>query len=272
MTESMVNAEFADVDRAGEPESFVRHLDQLTASEQVQASKRRSFARLQVTHGSTVLDVGCGTGDDARALAELVAPGGHVVGVDRSQTMVEEALRRASGLGLSLDYQVADAAALPFPDDRFDAGHIDRVLHHLPDPAPVVAELVRVVHHGGRIAIHEPDFETLVLSGGDQVVTRKVANYFCDSHGNAWAGRQLYGLAVQAGVAGVAVEPETWMFTRYADAQRTLRLEATVARATESGVLDAQEAQAWLDALRAADSAGTFFMAATSFAMSGRKP
>jgi hypothetical protein len=58
-------------------------LDRLNASHQVQASKRRSFAHLQVTPGSFVLGIGCGAGDDARALAELVGPTGHVRGVTR---------------------------------------------------------------------------------------------------------------------------------------------------------------------------------------------
>jgi ubiquinone/menaquinone biosynthesis C-methylase UbiE len=272
MTESIVNAGFTNVDRTYDPDSFVRHLDQLNASNQVRASKRRSFARLQVTPGSSVLDVGCGTGDDARALAELVGPTGHVVGVDQSETMVEEAIGRAKGLGLPLEYRVADANGLPFPDESFDAGRIDRVLHHLVDAGPIVAQLVRVVRHGGRITVHEPDFETLVLAGGNPSTTRKVANYFCDSHGNAWAGRQLYGLAVQVGLTDIAIEPETWMFTHYVDAQRALVLEPTVARATEAGVVSAEEGASWLDALRTADAVGTFFMAATSFHLSGRKP
>jgi hypothetical protein len=140
------------------------------------------------------------------------------------------------------------------------------------DGGPIVAQLDRVVRHGGRIAVHEPDFETLVLAGGSPSTARKVANYFCDSHGNAWAGRHLYGLAVQVGLTDIAVEPETWMFTQYVDAQRALMLDPTVAGATEVGVVSADEGASWLDALHTADAIGMFFMAATSFHLSGRRP
>jgi hypothetical protein len=40
--------------------------------------------------------------------------------------MVEEAIGRAKDLGLPLEYRVADAGGLPFPDESFDAGRIDR--------------------------------------------------------------------------------------------------------------------------------------------------
>jgi ubiquinone/menaquinone biosynthesis C-methylase UbiE len=271
MTES-VNAGYADVDRTPDPGSFVRQLDRMTGSDQVHASKQRTFALLDLRPGSSVLDLGCGTGDDVRALGELVGPRGRVVGVDKSRTMVEEAERRAADLGLPIEYRVADASALAFPDDSFDACRIDRVLHHVADPRAVVAEAVRVLRSGGRLAIHEPDFETLVLDAPDRVVTRKLLNFFCDSHEDGWAGRRLYGLATRAGLVDLAVEPINWLFTEYADAQAAIRLERTVALATEQGIVPAEEGRAWLAGLRAASGSNCFFMACTNFLVGGRKP
>jgi len=56
--------------------SYRRRLDWMTAKEQVQAAKRRTFMALELVEGNAALDVGCGTGDDARALAEAVAEAG----------------------------------------------------------------------------------------------------------------------------------------------------------------------------------------------------
>jgi ubiquinone/menaquinone biosynthesis C-methylase UbiE len=55
--------------------------------------KRESFGLLGAAPGRRILDVGCGLGDDAAALAGLVATGGTVVGVDSSQAMIEAARR-----------------------------------------------------------------------------------------------------------------------------------------------------------------------------------
>jgi ubiquinone/menaquinone biosynthesis C-methylase UbiE len=84
VNESVVNAGFTEVDRTGEAPSYARHLDYMSAKEPVQDSKRRSFDALELVAGNTVLDVGCGTGDDIRALAALVGREGRVTGIDKS--------------------------------------------------------------------------------------------------------------------------------------------------------------------------------------------
>jgi ubiquinone/menaquinone biosynthesis C-methylase UbiE len=88
-----------------------------------------------------VLDVGAGAGDDLRALAELVSPGGRVVGVDLNPT--------------SAEVQRADACALPFADGTFDACRCDRTLQHVADPQKALAEMVRVTKPGGTVVVSE---------------------------------------------------------------------------------------------------------------------
>jgi ubiquinone/menaquinone biosynthesis C-methylase UbiE len=86
---------FTDIDRAIDPAGFVRVLDTLTALDFVRAYKRRTFALLDVQPGTSVLDLGCGTGDDVQELARLVGPGGRAVGIDRSETVIAQARERA---------------------------------------------------------------------------------------------------------------------------------------------------------------------------------
>src|SRR5690348_123015 len=74
-------------------------------------------ALLDVHAGDDILDVGCGTGDDTRALAHLVGRSGRITGVDSSATMIAEARRRAAGLDLPVEYRVANAQHLPFADN-----------------------------------------------------------------------------------------------------------------------------------------------------------
>jgi ubiquinone/menaquinone biosynthesis C-methylase UbiE len=102
--------------------------------------KRESYDLLAAAPGSTILEVGCGLGDDAAALARRVAPGGSVVAVDGSETMVDAARRRHGDVaGLSFD--IADATRLPFGDATFDGCRIDRVLQHVGDPAAAVRDM-----------------------------------------------------------------------------------------------------------------------------------
>src|SRR5579875_3033487 len=88
---------FTNVDQTNDPDYFIRFLDEASADESFQAYKQHSFALLELQPGQHILEVGGGTGEDAQALAQRVAPGGRVVGVDGSQNMIDTARRRAAG-------------------------------------------------------------------------------------------------------------------------------------------------------------------------------
>jgi ubiquinone/menaquinone biosynthesis C-methylase UbiE len=68
---------------------------------------------LRPRSGDVILDLGCGTGTEARVLAERVGPQGSVIGVDRSEAMVNEARTRARLkipiAGFGLDFRRANA-------------------------------------------------------------------------------------------------------------------------------------------------------------------
>ena len=94
-----------------------------------------------------VLDVGCGTGALALALAPHVR---EVVGVDSSPDLLAAARERAPA---NCTFLEGDATALPFGWGEFDLVGCLRVLHHVRRPELVVAELARVTRRGGRLLV-----------------------------------------------------------------------------------------------------------------------
>ena len=109
------------------------------------------LATARPTPEDRVLDVGCGPGHRAAALAPLVA---HVTGFDLTPAMLEQARALQAEAGLAnLAWEQGDAAALPFADGAFSLVLSQAMFHHAADPAATLAEIARVCAAGGRIAV-----------------------------------------------------------------------------------------------------------------------
>src|SRR5215213_7833105 len=110
--------------------------------------RSRAVDLARVGPGTRALDVATGTGDLA---VELASRGGDVVGSDFSEGMLARARTKAPGL----TWEQADAMALPYPDDEFDAATVGFGARNFGDLPRGLAEMVRVVKPGGRVVILE---------------------------------------------------------------------------------------------------------------------
>lgn len=264
-------ADWIEVDRSGDPSAFVGYLDEVASHDAVRAYKQQTFDLLGLRAGARVLDVGCGTGDDARTLASLVMPGGCVVGVDASATMVEEARRRTKGTGLPVEFRQGDAHRLDFAESAFDTARADRVFQHLDDPKRALWELIRVTRPGGRIVLADTDWGTLAVDGPDPETTCRVLTAVASVIRHPWMGRQLLGYCRRAGLADVAVVAGTAVVTDYRQADKLFRLGAGVERARASEAITNEAAANWIRWQEEADTAGRFCCAVTGFIVSGRR-
>jgi demethylmenaquinone methyltransferase/2-methoxy-6-polyprenyl-1,4-benzoquinol methylase len=114
--------------------------------------KRRLIRLAGIRPGELALDVCCGTGDVAFALA---AAGATVTGFDFSEPMLAVARNRARAVapGASPVFQQGDALNLPFADASFDVVTISYGLRNLADFDRGVRELARVLRPGGRLLV-----------------------------------------------------------------------------------------------------------------------
>jgi len=118
--------------------------------------RERAARQAALGPGDSALDVCCGTGDLALELAKVVTPGGHVVGCDFSEPMLDLAREKAASRGADgVRFEWADALELPYDGERFDAVTVGFGVRNLADLDRGLREMARVLKPGGRAVILE---------------------------------------------------------------------------------------------------------------------
>lgn len=114
------------------------------------AWKRRLVVEAAVTKGERALDLACGTGDLAFAVA---VEGARAVGLDLTPRMVQLAQRKSAALDVQPRpaFLTGDMMALPFPPASFDLVTTGYGLRNVPELGPAIDEIARVLRPGGRL-------------------------------------------------------------------------------------------------------------------------
>lgn len=260
------------VDAGEDPHYYVRLMDMIRGGREDDPEQYRAvFDLLDVRAGERALDVGCGTGGGVRALAARVAGVGRVVGVDKSETMIAEARARTAAPGTAVEFLVADAHALPFPEGSFDCAFSLRVFEIVAEPRQVLAEMARVLRPGGRLVINGPDLDAWAIDSSDREVTRKILHHACDFEANGWVGRQLPAWCRELGLVDIKAAPVGLVVPEF-EPVYDVCLRAFTARAVAAGVVTAEEAERWVEDQRERERQGRFFCSQMLFRIFARKP
>jgi ubiquinone/menaquinone biosynthesis C-methylase UbiE len=156
-----------------------------------------------------VLDAGCGTGEASARLAEFY-PRAHVLGVDVLDGSLDLARRRHAALAPRLAFENRSVFELGLPDHSFDLVVCRHVVHSIPYPDRVYAELARVTKRGGRLHLIPEDYGMLHFERG-AVDARDFWHEAPASFGAAtgtdlFAGRHAFGLLAGLGLEDITVD------------------------------------------------------------------
>jgi ubiquinone/menaquinone biosynthesis C-methylase UbiE len=117
---------------------------------------RRLRQVLAPVPGERLLEVGVGSGRYALSVVRWLGERGRLAVLDLQEEMLALTMRRSLDLGITnVAPACGDAAALPYPDDAFDAVYLVSTLGQVPDMTAALRELSRVVHPGGRVVVGE---------------------------------------------------------------------------------------------------------------------
>lgn len=222
------------------------------------------LALIDLPHAAAVLDLGCGTGVVARAIAAREDFGGTVKGVDQSPDFIAAAERLAAGDGL--EFVVGDAHALDLPPASFDAVVAHTLISHVRDPLAVLAQAAHVVRPGGSVAVFDGDYASLTFSSSDprlgEAMETAVQSIIMSA---PRVMRELPRLLPQAGLRLTATQAH--VLAEAGSSRFLLNLAETYAPlAAANGLMAAADVEAWLAGQRRSAEDGTFFAACNYYA------
>lgn len=191
----------------------------------------------------SILDVGCGPGSITVDFADLV-PHGKVIGVDRVDSVLEQARKNAEARGsYNVEFKQSDANDLPFEDNTFDVVFCHQVLQHVGAPVDVLREMKRVAKPGGIIAAREANYASFAWYPEPPLLDRWLQLYTQVTRANGGepnAGKYLFKWAREAGFASKDIEA-TWDTWRYSGERAEQFSKSHGGRITQSGFLNTAE-------------------------------
>jgi ubiquinone/menaquinone biosynthesis C-methylase UbiE len=260
----------------GEPAlgAMVARLEQRGGHSSFAAMLHAYLDRLPLASARSVLDLGCGTGVAARAVASRPEFAGRIVGIDLSPHMVAAARRlaREQGLAERITFQIGDSQALEEADAACDVVIAHTLMSHVTAPDAVLGEAARVVRPGGTVAIFDIDPASLTFGTEDPEYGQRMERGISDALlANPRLMRAMPLLLRRAGLE--LVDSLAWVIAEVGRGDFWLgALDSFLVLVPEAGALSVDEIQAFVDAQRRASAEGTFFAAANYYAYLAKRP
>ena len=166
--------------------------------------------RIRIAEGGRVLEIAAGTGIVTRMLRRALPASAEIVATDLNQPMLDYARQKSGDLD-GLEWQQADAVALPFPEASFDAVICQFGLMFVPDKALALREARRVLRPGGQLLLNV--WDSMAHNPFTLVTHEAVASFYAQDPPRFFAipfgmsdRDELAALADQAGFADIRVD------------------------------------------------------------------
>lgn len=180
------------------------------------AANSAAYLLAHLAAGTRILDVGCGPGTITLDFARAVGPDGWVLGLDQSESVIDEARAAASDAGIdNVEFAVGDLMDVDVGAQTFDIVHAHQVLQHVVDPVAMLRRMGRLTTADGLVAARDADYGAMTWFPSDAWLDRWLEVYRATAR---WygtepdGGRHLLSWARQAGLEQVQSSASAWCY------------------------------------------------------------
>jgi arsenite methyltransferase len=237
----------------------LHHLEITYRAPEVVAQRRILLEAIAPRPGEQALDIGCGPGFVVEELARAVGPEGKVFALDNSESAIVMARQRCAALA-NVEFQRADATRLPYPDAHFDLVISTQVYEFIPEIQTALSELHRVLRPGGRAAIIDTDWHTILWHSRNPERMARVLKAWDEHLADPVLPRTLGARLRDVGFAVQQCKVIPYLDTEYKPEGYSYNMTRTVRRfVRDRQGISRQEAEAWSGEFQGLADDGAYF-------------
>jgi ubiquinone/menaquinone biosynthesis C-methylase UbiE len=206
-----------------------------------QSMKEASYESFKYLRDSTIVDLGCGAGEDIYQLSKLLDGSNNIIGVDHNAILLNEAKNKNSAR-TNCQFIKTEAHELPFTDHSVHALRTERMFQHLKAPYKTMVEIRRVLSDGGKICLLESDWNGLTFYNENSEVEEKIRRYLTQKKvNNGYASRTLLQTLIDCHFTIEQTQIFTTSFHNLEEANEALQINTILKECYENGFFSSKE-------------------------------
>ncbi|MFN3234826.1 MAG: methyltransferase domain-containing protein [Gammaproteobacteria bacterium] len=262
--------DFSLLDDSNNARYLIDSMDRMHSLPEIERIKSSAMKLLDLKPGQTVLECGCGLGQDAEALGKIVGESGQVEAVDSSELMLEIARQRSTQSHVR--YSHANADSLKYRNNTFSAVYSDRLLVSQRKRSDVLSEMKRVLAPKGKIVVTDVDLGSAIMFPYLDNLTDKLLDRLSNIVENPYTGRELPYLFNQFGFKNIKVFSNAYVIRDYGLVSTMIDFDWMIDDLCHLGIYDKVEQQEIKERLKISSQTNNFVYSIILFTVVGEKP
>ena len=211
-----------------------------------QSMKEASYESFKCLRDSTIVDLGCGSGEDVYRLSKLLDSSNSIIGADHNAILLNEA-KSKNNARPNCQFIQTEAHQLPFANNSVNALRTERMFQHLKAPYKTMMEINRVLCDRGEICILESDWKGLSFYHENSEVEEKICLYLTQKKvNNGYASRTLIQTLIDCHFKIEKTQIFTTSFHSLEEANEALQINTILKECYDNGFFSSKE---YLDCL-----------------------